>query len=95
MMEAKGMTKLTNENYEIWRILMEPVFVLKNIHDVAVGITPRPTTGPNSKAVRDWDRQSAEARAEMVLAVEVGQLAHMTAATVCEVWEELEKVHRS
>ena len=61
------MTKLTNENYEIWRILIEAMFVQRNIHDVAVGITPRPMTRPNSKAVHDWDRQSAEVCAEMVL----------------------------
>ncbi|KAF7365722.1 Retrovirus-related Pol polyprotein from transposon TNT 1-94 [Mycena venus] len=95
MTEAKGMTKLTNENYEIWRILMEAVFVRKNVRDVAVGTIPRPSTGPNSKAVRDWDRQNAEARAEMILAVEVDQLAHMTAGTAHEIWEELEHVHRS
>ncbi|KAJ6574407.1 hypothetical protein B0H19DRAFT_868801, partial [Mycena capillaripes] len=87
--------KLTNENYEVWRILLEAVFTRKNVHDVAVGITPRPLTGPNSKGVKDWDRQSAEARAEMILAVDVDQLAHMTAPTAYEVWQELERVHCS
>jgi hypothetical protein len=95
MTESKGMLKLTADNYEVWRILMEAVFTRKNVLDVAVGTTPRPTTGPNSKAVKDWDRKSAEARAEMILAVEIDQLAHMTASTAPEVWEELERVHRS
>ncbi|KAJ7937678.1 hypothetical protein B0H13DRAFT_2302503 [Mycena leptocephala] len=75
MTESKGMLKLTADNYEVWRILMEAVFTRKNVLDVAVGTTPRPTTGPNSKAVKDWDRKSAEARAEMILAVEIDQLA--------------------
>ena len=74
---------------------MEAVFVRRNVHDVAIGTTPRPTTGPNSKVVKDWDRKSAEARAEMILAVEVDQLAHMAATTAYEVWQELEKVHRA
>jgi len=95
MAEAKGVAKLTNENYEIWRILMEAVFTRRNVRDVALGIIPRPLTGPNSKGVKDWDRQSAEARAEMILAVEVDQLAHMSAPTAYEVWQELERVHRS
>jgi hypothetical protein len=95
MTEVKGVMKLTNDNYEIWRILMEAVFTRRNVRDVALGVTPRPLTGPNSKGVRDWDRQSAEARAEMILAVEVDQLAHMTATTAYEVWQELERVRRS
>jgi hypothetical protein len=74
---------------------MEAVFTRINVLDVAVGTTLRPTTGPNSKAVKDWDRKSAEARTEMILAVEIDQLAHMTAPTAPEVWEELERVHRS
>jgi hypothetical protein len=85
MTEVKGVLKLTNDNYVIWRILMEAVLTCRNVHDVALGITPRPTTGPNSKGVKDWDRQSAEARAEMILAVEVDQLAHMSAPTAYEV----------
>jgi hypothetical protein len=79
----------------IWRILMEAVFTRRNVRDVTLGVIPRPLTGPNSKAVKDWDRQSAEARAEMILAVEVDQLPHMSAPTAYEVWQELERVHRS
>jgi hypothetical protein len=95
MTESKGVLKLTNENYDVWSILIEAVFTRRNVRDVALGITPRPTTGPNSKGVKDWDRQNAEARAEMILAVEVDQLAHMTAPTAYEIWQELERVHRS
>jgi hypothetical protein len=95
MTESKGMLKLTADNYEVWRVLMEAVFTRKNVLDVAVGTTLWPTTGPNSKAVKDWDQKSAEARAEMILAVEINQLAHMTAPTAPEVWEELERVHCS
>jgi hypothetical protein len=37
----------------------------------------------------------AEARAELVLSVEDGQLAHMTARDPMEVWENLERLHRA
>ncbi len=95
MAESKSVIKLTNDNYEIWRVLIKAVFTRKNVHDIAVGLTPRPLTGPNSKGVKEWDRKSAKACAEMILAVKVDQLAHMTAPTAVEVWTELERVHCS
>ncbi len=93
MAESKSVIKLTNDNYEIWRVLIEAVFTRKNVHDVAVGLTPCPLIGPNSKGVKEWDRKSAEACTKMILAVEVDQLTHMTAPTAVEVWTELERVH--
>lgn len=39
--------------------------------------------------------ENAEACAEMILAVETDQLAHMTAETAAEIWTELERVHRA
>ena len=87
--------KLSNENYEIWRILEEAVFLRRNVHDVATGLTPIPATGPNSKGVKDWKRKDDEARAELILSVEPDQLAHMNAPTAYEIWQELERVHRA
>ncbi|KAF9032491.1 hypothetical protein BDZ89DRAFT_882396, partial [Hymenopellis radicata] len=87
--------KLNNSNYEIWRILIGAIFTRKNVHDVAVGTTPRPLTGPNSATTRAWVRKNEEAKAEMILAVEVDQLPHMTGADAFDVWTELERVHRS
>ena len=60
--------KLDNENYEIWKILMEVILVRKQLREVALGLTLRPAGPPN--AVRAWDRKNQEARAEMQLAVE-------------------------
>ncbi|KAJ7125744.1 hypothetical protein C8R43DRAFT_830390, partial [Mycena crocata] len=37
----------------------------------------------------------AEARAEMILRVEDGQLAHMTSRDPMVVWETLERTHRA
>lgn len=87
--------KLNNENYEVWRVLMEAIFTRKQVHDVATGITPRPTTGPNSVTTKAWERKSQEAKAEMILSVEIDQLAHMRGATAIDVWNELETVHRA
>jgi len=85
--------KLNNENYEIWKILMEAILVRKQLRDVALGTTPQPAGPPN--AVRTWDQKNQEARAELQLAVEWDQLAHMTNETASEIWAELERVHRS
>jgi hypothetical protein len=87
------MLKLDNENYEIWKILMEAVLVRKQLREVALGLTLRPTGPPN--AVRAWDRKNQEARAELQLAVEWDQLSHMTADDASEIWTELERIHRS
>jgi hypothetical protein len=43
MSDKHGMMKLNNENYEIWKILMEAILVRKQLHDVALGVTARPT----------------------------------------------------
>ena len=92
-MSDKSMMKLNNENYEIWKILMEAILVRKQLREVALGLALRPVGPPN--AVRSWDRKNQEARAELQLAVEWDQLAHMTAEIASDIWAELEQVHRS
>ncbi len=73
---------------------MEAVLTRKGLREVALG-EAMPLTGPNSPAGKAWIRKNAEAKAEMILSVEVDQLAHMTAPNAAEVWEELERVHRA
>ena len=85
--------KLDNENYEIWKILMEAILVRKQLREVALGLTLRPAGPPN--AMQAWDRKNQEAQAKMQLAIEWDQLAHMTAVDASEIWAELERVHRS
>src|SRR5260370_41006097 len=82
-MSDKSMMKLNNENYEIWKILMQAILVHKQLRNVALGGTPRPAGPPN--AVRVWDRKNQEARAELQLAVEWDQLAHMTANAASDI----------
>src|SRR5260370_24036658 len=36
-MSDKSMMKLNNENYEIWKILMEAILVHKQLHNVTLG----------------------------------------------------------
>src|SRR5258707_14122178 len=81
-MSDKSMMKLNNENYEIWKILMEAILVHKQLRDVALGWMPRPAGPPNAMQVWDWKNQ--ESQAELQLAVEWDQLAHMTAEDTSE-----------
>ncbi|KAJ3728265.1 hypothetical protein C8R42DRAFT_558489, partial [Lentinula raphanica] len=45
------------------------------------------------KAKRKAEKM-AQARAEMILRVEPGQLSHMTSKDPLEIWEKLQNVHR-
>jgi hypothetical protein len=83
IMSDKNMLKLNNENYEIWKILMEAILVCKQLREVTIGLLQRPAGPPN--AVRAWDRKNQEARAELQLAVEWDQLLHMTAHDASEI----------
>src|SRR5258708_27073790 len=91
-MSDKSMMKLNNENYEIWKILMEAILVCKQLHDVALGWMLRLARPPN--AMQAWDRKNQEARAELQLAIKWDQLAHMTAKDALEIWAELKCAHR-
>src|SRR5216684_1862014 len=92
-MSDKSMMKLNNENYEIWKILMEAILVHKQLCDIALGWMPRLAGPPN--AMWAWDQKNQEAQAELQLTVEWDQLAHMTAKDASEIWAKLERVHRS
>ncbi len=72
---------------------MEAILIHKQLCNVALGWTPRPARPPN--AVWVWDRKNQEAQAELQLAVEWDQLAHMTAKDALEIWAKLECVHQS
>ena len=85
--------KLNNENYKIWKILMEAMLVHKQLRDITLGVIDHPTRGQS--AIRAWDQKNQEAHAELQLAVEPDQLAHMTAELALQIWAELERVHRS
>jgi hypothetical protein len=92
-MSDKNMMKLNNENYEIWKILMEAILVRKQLCEVRLGLMLRPIGQPNT--VRAWDRKNQEARAKLQLAVEWDQLVHTTAKIASDICAELEHVHRS
>jgi hypothetical protein len=69
MLDKPEMLKLNNENYKVWKILMEAVLVHKQLCNVALGVTARPTGGQN--AIRAWDWKNQKAHTKLQLAVEL------------------------
>jgi len=93
LFDKNSHVKLNDKNYEIWAVLMHDILICKGLAEVATRELPILTTGPNSAAGKAWIYKNAEAYAEMILAVETDQLAHMTTETTAEIWTELECVH--
>ncbi|KAF7341478.1 CCHC-type domain-containing protein [Mycena venus] len=100
--------RLNNNNYAEWALRMEAVLIKKGLWDNVVEIlvsdtlpdgNPKPPadviTEFNSKLGSRDTSKMAEARAELILRVEAGQLAHMTSRDPRVIWESLERMHRA
>jgi len=100
--------RLGNANYPEWAMRMEAVLVRRGLWDgiVEVLVSKKKADGEERTAVemeREKNRliagrdaaKMAEARAELILRVEDGQLAHMTARDPMEVWQNLQRLHHA
>lgn len=99
--------KLNDSNYASWSIMMEAELIRKslwtNIVEMVIDIEKKPdekkTTDEikaefeSMKSKRKSDKM-AQARSEMILRVDPGQLSHMTSKDPMEIWEKLKNVHR-
>ncbi len=83
MLGKHGMIKLNNENYKIWKILMEAILIYKQLHNIALGVTAHPTRGQNT--IHAWDQMNQKAYAKLQLAIKLDQLVHMTAKLALEI----------
>lgn len=87
--------KLIEGNYEQWRILMESTLIAGDLWEVvgpeALTLAPR---GP--KAVRAQEKKMEQARAKIVLNIDLGQLSFISGLeNPRDIWLALEGVHRS
>ena len=57
------------------------------------GSKPKPVGSPNSKAIKDFMKRSAEAHAEIILHVETSQLTHVRDPDPTAIWKTLETIH--
>ena len=90
-----SVTKLNEENYGDWSMMMEAVLVRKQLWDIVNGEKMRPMGSDNSAAVKNFTRKQAEARAELVLTVENSQLPHLRNADPAKIWEDLKNIHEA
>ncbi|KAJ3831783.1 hypothetical protein F5878DRAFT_549112 [Lentinula raphanica] len=84
-------SKLDDLNYTSWAIMMEAELIRKDlwtnvVEEIKIEVDVQ-------KAKRKAEKM-AQARAEMILRVEPGQLSHMTLKDPLEIWEKLRNVHR-
>jgi hypothetical protein len=95
MPSDNSFSKLDEANYYEWRMLMEAILIRKGLKEYIDGTKKIPLGSPGSKAIKDFVRKQAEARAEIVLHVETSQLSHVRDADPAVIWTNLETVHRA
>jgi len=99
--------KLSDSNYGVWAMQMEAQLIRKGLFTDIVEIIVDTTTKegdarPQEEIDKEVDKKMAgrsttkmaEARAEMILCVEPGQLSHMRNKDPLVVWQDLKTVHR-
>jgi hypothetical protein len=98
---------LNDSNYAEWSVRMEAILIRRGLWSlVKINISEITADGVaksaskiaeeyrDLKKKRDVEKMD-EARAEMILRVEDGQLSHMRSRDPLEIWETLERVHRA
>ena len=74
---------------------MEAILVRKQLWDIVNGEKTRPLGSENSAPIKNFIRKQAEARAELVLAVESSQLLHLRNSDPAKIWEDLKNIHEA
>lgn len=100
--ETIRFSRLNDSNYAEWAIRMEAILIKKGLWSL-VNIQVDPTGKDASTIAKNFEKlkeerdkmKLQEARAELILRVDDGQLAHMRSQDPMEIWATLERVHRA
>ncbi|KAJ7124697.1 hypothetical protein C8R46DRAFT_81856 [Mycena filopes] len=97
--------KLTDSNYGTWAIMMEALLTSKELFTDMVEVSVdtvdsngdvRPQSEIDAELEKKMAKRSktkmAQARSEMILRVEPGQLAHMRAKDPLAVWQDFVRI---
>lgn len=85
--------KLTEGNYESWRMQMKSVLIFNDLWGYVDGSIERPTDGNGQT---QWKIKDEKALALIILSVSKNELGHIRRMTTSkEAWEELIRVHSS
>lgn len=100
--------KLNDSNFGTWAVMMEAFLTSKDLFTDIVEITVDTETDDGARRPQDEidaeiekkmakrsKTKMAQARSEMILRVEPGQLAHMRSKDPLAVWQDLQTVHRA
>ncbi len=95
--------KLNDVNYVEWAMHMEADLVRRKLWDGIVEITLDGDVQDPSQWQEEYEKKKMkrsvqrmnEARAEMIMQVDDGQLSHMRSRDPMEIWEMLAKVHKA
>jgi hypothetical protein len=101
--ETIRLARLNDSNYAEWAVRMEAILIKKGLWSVvkipeidAAGETASTITAEKTKKIAERDSaKMQEARAELILRVDDGQLSHMRSEDPMEIWATLERVHRA
>jgi hypothetical protein len=94
-MPSDSFAKLDGNNYFEWKMFMEAMLTWRGLMEYVDGRKTMPLGSTNSKAVRDFSKKQAEARAEIVLHVESSQLSHVRNCDPTVIWTTLQTFHRA
>lgn len=84
-----SVTKLNNENYQIWKYKMELLLIREDLWSAIT--TERPT---GTTEIAAWQKRDDKARATLGLFVEDSQIIHIRKKTTArEVWDSLKNYH--
>lgn len=95
-MEKTGIIKLTNENYDTWKLEVEFLLVREGLWRYVVpGLKPELNANrSNAAEVAAWEDGDQRARATIGLLLSRSQLGHIRNTTSAKaVWENLKKQH--
>jgi hypothetical protein len=85
--------KLSETNYDDWKLQMEAHLTKKNLFGVINGSEEEPTTGPNSNSMRSYRQKQSLTRAKLILGVDTSQLPHVREQDPTEIWRKLSQIH--
>lgn len=84
-----SITKLNNENYQVWKYRIEMLLIKEDLWDVVIDEPPT-----EAAQLTKWMKRDGKARAIMGLMVEDAQLVHIKAKrTAKDTWQALKDYH--
>lgn len=91
---------LSKDNYDTWKMFMDErsLLVKNDLWQYVINAKPEVVEGnqASAAAAREWDRNDAKARLEIILAISLGELKQIKGCTTARaVWSKLQDTYES